>query len=223
MNQPAFDPRAKIIVYLLGSGLVLLATRPPALLLIAGVQAVLLTRLGLLTRWLVLLRALLPTLAIFALAAWWSDGPVAASVAALRLVTLVSAGVLFFGTTPPEELGEALQASGLSPQVAFLLEGTLRFVPTMGALLAEVRDAQASRGLRVDGLHLLRTGPALLAPVLVGALRLADDLAEGLEARGFGSPGRTLLRDYRWRGRDWLLVGGMSAVTVVIGGWILHQ
>ncbi len=214
-----FDPRAKAIVYVLVSGFALMATGATELLLVNTVVTALIVRERLVRRWLKTCALLLPTLLLFAVVAGLSDGLSAAAGAVLRLLGLATAGVLFFMTTPPEELGEALQASRLSPQTAFLLEGTLRFVPTMGTLLREVRDAQASRGIRFDGLYLLRNGPALLAPLLVSALHFADTLAEALEARGFGSPRRTLLRDYRFTVHDWALVAAMSIVIIVMGVW----
>jgi energy-coupling factor transporter transmembrane protein EcfT len=221
MTGQTLDPRAKLVAYLLGCALILLATEPAELAVAAAVPLLLLAAARRLDRWLGLLRLLLPTLALFALVAGLTAGPAAGLGAALRLLALAAAGVLFFATTPPEELGEALQASGLSPQVAFLFAGALRFVPTLGELVGEVRDAQASRGIRVDGLHLLRNGPALLGPVLVGALRLADELAEALEARGFANPRHTLLRDYRWTARDRLLVAGMAVASAVAGSWLI--
>ncbi|HSH77254.1 MAG TPA: energy-coupling factor transporter transmembrane component T, partial [Herpetosiphonaceae bacterium] len=84
-------------------------------------------------------------------------------------------------------------------------------------------DAQASRGIRLDGLYLLRNGPVLLAPLLVSALQFADSLAEALEARGFGSPRRTLLRDYRFCAHDWALVTGMLVAVALWVGWSLHR
>ena len=48
--------------------------------------------------------------------------------------------------------------------------------------------------------------------------RVTNDLAEALEARGFGGPVRTPLVEYRFRRRDWALVLGMVAATV---GWML--
>lgn len=216
-----FDPRAKALGYLCGSGVALLATGSAELLLINAVGVGLIMRYGLVRRWLRLCSLLLPTLLLFAIAAGLSTGLNAAAGAALRLLAVTTAGVIFFATTPPEELGEALQASGFPPQAAFLLEGTLRVVPTMGALAREVRDAQAGRGIRFDGVYLLRNGPALLAPLLVSALQFADTLAEALEGRGFGSPHRTLLRDYRFTIRDWLWVTGMFVALALRASWMM--
>jgi len=211
-----FDPRAKALAYLIGSATIILTTDLVRLALITGVIGALLIGLGLERRWVQVMRILLPTLLLFALVAGWSGGYEAAIGAALRLIALVSAGIVFFSVTPPEELGDALLASGVPSQMTFLLEGALRFTPLMGALARDVYDAQASRGIRFDGWHLLRNGPLLLTPLLLSVMRFADDLAEGLETRGFGSPHRTPLGDYRVRWQDWSLVGATLFVMILM-------
>lgn len=218
----AFDPRAKAVAYALGSALVLIATHGWELVMLGVALSVLLVLLGVAGRWLHVVQAISPTLLVFAFVAGLSGGIDAGMIAGLRLILLITTGVLFFTTTPPEELGDALLASGVRAQHAFLLEGTLRFVPTMGQLVHDVRDALASRGIPLHGWYVLRNGPLLLAPILVSALRVADDLAEGLEARGFGSPHRTLLHDYQFQARDWGLVVGMIVLTIIMVGWKLR-
>lgn len=208
-----FDPRAKLVVYLLGFGLILLATRPLELLPLLAVLVLGVSLWGHWREWWRIMRLLWPTLLLFAVVVGLGDGPEAAVGAVLRLLALITASVLFFATTPPEELGESLLTSGLSPRAVFLLEGTLRFAPTMALLVREVREAQESRGIRLDGFYLLRNGSALLAPLLADVMRFADDLAEALETRGFGGPYRTPLAEYRFRARDWALVLGMLAAT----------
>ncbi|MCS6938627.1 MAG: energy-coupling factor transporter transmembrane component T [Roseiflexaceae bacterium] len=211
-----FDPRAKAAAYLIGSAAIILTLDLVRLSIISGALAILLIGAGLGRRWLQVMRVLTPTLLLFALVAGWSGGYEAAFGAALRLTALVGAGVIFFGVTPPEELGDALLASGVPSQMAFLLEGALRFTPMMGTLAREVYEAQASRGIRFDGRHLLRNGPLLLTPLLLSVVRFADELAEGLETRGFGSPQRTPLRDHRLGWRDGALVGAMLLLTILL-------
>jgi energy-coupling factor transporter transmembrane protein EcfT len=215
-SEGRFDPRAKLAVYLLGCGVILLTTRPLELLLLNAVLLLGTTVGRCWGEWSRVLRLLWPTLLLFAVIVGFSTGVEEAVGAVLRLLALVTASALFFALTPPEELGESLLASGLSPQTVFLLEGTLRFAPTMATLAREVREAQESRGIRLDGLYLLRNGFALLGPLLASVMRFADDLAEALEARGFGGSTRTPLVEYRFRARDWALVLGMLAAT---GGW----
>ena len=211
-----FDPRAKLLVYLAAFGMVLLATELTDLLWLnaAALLAVLIMRAG--EAWRRALWLLSPTLVLFAVIVGLGDGPLNAASAVLRLLGLVTVSVLFFTTTSPTDLGESLLASGVTPTAVFLLEGTLRFTPTMVLLVSEVREAQASRGIRLDGIYLLRNGIALLAPLLADVMRFADDLAEALEARGFGGPNRTPLVEYRFRLRDWGLVFGVAALVVAV-------
>lgn len=214
-----FDPRAKLVVYLLGCGLILLTTRPLDLLLLTAAPLLGLVAGRHWSEWRRVLRLLWPTLLLFAVIVGFSTGIEEALGAVLRLLALVTASVLFFALTPPEELGESLLASGLSPQAVFLLEGTLRFAPAMASLACEVREAQESRGIRLDGLYLLRNGSALLGPLLASVMRFADDLAEALEARGFGGPVRTPLIEYRLHRRDWVLV--LTMLTATAGSVLL--
>ena len=212
-----FDPRAKLVVYLLGCGLILATLQLLELIPLAG-AALLGIASGRYGRaWWRVMRLLWPTLLLFAAIVGLSGGPEAAAGAVLRLLALVTASVLFFATTPPEELGDALLANGFSPRLVFLLEGTLRFTPAMADLAREVREAQESRGIRLDGFYLLRNGSALLTPLLASVMRFADDLAEALELRGFGGPRRTPLVEYRFRTRDWGLVAIAALAT---GLWI---
>jgi energy-coupling factor transport system permease protein len=54
--------------------------------------------------------------------------------------------------------------------------------------------------------------------LLVQSFQLADELAEAMEARGFGRAGRTFWRDYRLRAQDWLALAvailGLAAIIV---------
>jgi energy-coupling factor transport system permease protein len=136
----------------------------------------------------------------------------------VRLLALASTFFLFFRTTTPEDLGNALVKTGLPYEVAFVMSVGTQFVPVLARKVRNVMDAQRSRGIPLEpGLRALRHYPALMAPVLVQAFQLADELAEAMEARGFGRPGRTFARDYRMRVLDWLaLAAGVGGLVVVI-------
>lgn len=203
-----FDPRAELTVYLIYCLTIFLTLQPAQLLPLLALPVIGIARQGCWSAWGRALRVLLPTLLLFLLIVSWSGGFVAAGGAVLRLLALVSASVLFFARVSAEQLGDALLASGLAAPAVFLLEGTLRFIPSLGLLLREVRDAQTSRGFRLDGFALVRNGITLLIPLLMSVMRLADDLSEALEVRGFTEAARTPLVAYRLQSRDWLLIAG---------------
>jgi energy-coupling factor transporter transmembrane protein EcfT len=56
----------------------------------------------------------------------------------------------------------------------------------------------------------------LLSPLLASALERGLNLAEAMEARGYGRPGRTSIVRPRWRARDSVLVA--VAVVIVTAG-----
>ena len=152
----------------------------------------------------------------FAVSLWAFDLPTAVS-ASLRLMALTSAFFLLFRTTTPQDLGNALVKSGLPYGVAFVLSTSLQFVPVMSRKAQNIVDAQRSRGIPLEpGLRALRYYPALMAPLLVQAFQLAEELAEAMEARGFGREGRTFARDYRLQWVDWAALVGAAAVLAVV-------
>ncbi len=173
-------------------------------------------------RWLRLLGVM--AIAWFFLSLWVLDLP-AAIAAALRLVALATDFFLLFRTTAPYDLGNALVKSGLPYEVAFVFSTALQFVPIIQRRAQNVFDAQRSRGIPLEpGLAALRYYPALMAPLLVQSFELADQLAEAMESRGFGRPGRTFARDYRLRAIDWLIlaaaVAALAALVLVQGGYL---
>jgi energy-coupling factor transport system permease protein len=149
--------------------------------------------------------------------AWWAFDLPTAVMTSLRLLALTSIFFVFFRSTAPEDLGNALVKVGLPYTFAFVLSTSLQFVPVISRKAQNVVDAQRSRGIPLEpGLPALRHYPALLAPLLIQAFQLADELAEAMEARGFGRPGRTFWRDYRLQALDWLVLAGAVITLAVI-------
>jgi energy-coupling factor transport system permease protein len=86
-------------------------------------------------------------------------------------------------------------------------------VPTLERDAAGLRDAVRGRGVAVDG---LRGHARLLSPLVAGSLERASNLAEAMEARGYGRPGRTVAPGRPWRRADRVAVA--LAVVLVAGG-----
>ncbi len=211
------DPRTKLV--LTGLFAVLVITSDPLEWLLAelGLLWLLVLTVGegrMYLRWLRLVAVM--TASWFAIA-WLAFDLFTAVTASLRLLTLTSVFFLFFRTTAPEDLGNALVKTGLPYALAFVLSTSLQFVPVISRKARNIVDAQRSRGIPLEpGLSALRHYPALLAPLLIQAFQLADELAEAMEARGFGRPGRTFSRDYQLRRRDWLVLAGAAVVLMVM-------
>ena len=88
-----------------------------------------------------------------------------------------------------------------------------RLVPTLERDARGLVEALRGRGLEPEG---LRGHAALLSPLLAGSLERGLNLAEAMEARGFGRPGRTRLPAPPWRPRDLALVA--AGCLLVLAG-----
>jgi energy-coupling factor transport system permease protein len=212
------DPRTKLLLSLLLGGVVIRTRTPEGL----AAEGALLLALVVLHRqgraYLSWLRMLLPTAAFFAGVMALAAGPVEGLEAGLRLWVLTSVFFLFFALTRPEDLGNALVQWGLPFPVAFVTTAALQFVPVVTRKARSVMDAQRSRGLSLEpGLRTLWRYPRFLVPVLVQAFQMADELAEAMEARGFGRRPRSSLHRHRMGWRD---ASALGAGAVMAAAWL---
>lgn len=107
-----------------------------------------------------------------------------ALVNTVRVVAIVVLAGLLTLTTRSDDLLAGLEA-GLTPltrfgvdarRVGLTLSLTISMLPVVADIAARVRDAQRARGVRL--------GYRAVLPILVLALRHADDVADALSARG---------------------------------------
>ncbi len=213
------DPRTKLILTLLSAVLVILSTRWYGSAITLGLLGLIIVHIRAghdYGRW---LRLVFPMTAFWFALVWWSTDHMTAIMAGLRLLALASVFFVFFQTTAPEDLGNVLVKAGLPYACAFVVSAALQFVPVLSRKAQHIIDAQRARGIPLEpGFAALRYYPALLAPLLIQSFQLADDLAEAMEARGFGRAGRTFWRDYCLRRRDWLALAlaGVICVGLVV-------
>lgn len=88
-----------------------------------------------------------------------------------------------------------------------------RLVPTLERDARGLVEALRGRGLAVEG---VRGHAALLSPLLAGSLERGLNLAEAMEARGFGRPGRTRVPAEPWRAVE-VAAAAAGALFVVVG------
>jgi energy-coupling factor transport system permease protein len=81
-----------------------------------------------------------------------------------------------------------VQSAGFARRSVLAIALATRLVPTLERDAAGLVEALRGRGLEVTG---ARGRARLLAPLLAGSLERALNLAEAMEARGYGRPGAT--------------------------------
>jgi energy-coupling factor transport system permease protein len=88
-----------------------------------------------------------------------------------------------------------------------------RLVPTLERDAAGLREALRGRGVELK--------PArLLSPLLAGSLERGLNLAEAMEARGYGRAGRTMVPRPPWHAVDRVAIGGAVALVAVGALWL---
>ncbi|MDP9408399.1 MAG: energy-coupling factor transporter transmembrane protein EcfT [Actinomycetota bacterium] len=116
--------------------------------------------------------------------------PADGAVVVLRLVTLILLAALVTMTTRITDMLDVIERAcrplarvGVDPaKVGLVLALSIRFIPVLADQAKEIREAQRARGAH-------RAPRPLLVPLLIKTLRLAHDLGEALDARGFEGAG----------------------------------
>jgi energy-coupling factor transport system permease protein len=91
------------------------------------------------------------------------------------------------------------------------IAASLNLVPSVGASFVQVSEAQRLRGWRPRG---PRSWAEVIVPVVLSSVESSIQLAESMEARGFGSGPRTALRSSPLRRSEWLLVAASAAAVI---------
>jgi energy-coupling factor transport system permease protein len=86
-------------------------------------------------------------------------------------------------------------------------------VPTLQRDASGLVESLRGRGIEVDG---VRGRAALLSPLLASSLERGLSLAEAMEARGYGRPGRSSIPAPAWRVRD--IAALVLSVAIVVAG-----
>ena len=109
-----------------------------------------------------------------------------------------------------------LGAASWARRSALAVALATRLVPTLERDAAGLVVALRGRGVEVQG---LRAHARLLSPLLAGSLERGLNLAEAMEARGFGRPGRTRVPRPRWTLVDKLAL--VAAALIAAGAlWL---
>lgn len=168
-----------VAVFLIRDWMVLLALLAGTLALFAA------ARLGGRVIWAQLRPALALLLFFFVLQAvtvGWQAG----LVTVLRFGVMILLASLVTLTTRVSDLLAALERViqplayfGVNPaKVSLAISLAIRFIPVVGQVVSEVREAQQARGIEKNML-------ALAVPVVVRTLKMADDVADAIDARSF--------------------------------------
>jgi energy-coupling factor transport system permease protein len=130
-----------------------------------------------------------------------------------QALRLVAVGLAFAAYALLVDQDRVLLAAGRLRRSVLAIALATRLLPTLERDAGGYVEALRGRGVTVDG---LRGRARLLSPLVAGSLERSLNLAESMEARGFGRPGRTRAPQPAWGMLDRLAVVG--AVAIVVAG-----
>jgi energy-coupling factor transport system permease protein len=137
-----------------------------------------------------------------------------AALNGLRLATL---GLAFSAYALVVDHDRLVAAASIAPRSALAVALATRLVPSLERDAAGLAEAVRGRGVELHG---ARGYARLLSPLVAGSLERATNLAEAMEARGFGHGRRTRAPEPAWTGLDRLAVAGGVALLALGAAWL---
>jgi energy-coupling factor transport system permease protein len=217
-----FDPRAKLVLALTASLMVMLPLDRLALFSLLYALLLLWGKLGRPAleqvwrmRWILI---------ILFVVDWWVVGIELAAIITLRLILLAGVFALLFSTTTMTEFRLALESLRLPYRYAFSLSLAFQSLSLLDDEWRAIQESQHARGA-LPGIHgfrsLVRQARNLVAltvPAVVLTTRRAWAITEAAYARGFDSPRRVPYRTLVMEWRDWALIA-VSILVALIFLW----
>ena len=139
------------------------------------------------------------------------------AIAALNGARLAAVALAFAAYALLVDHDRVVAAMGFARRSALTAVLATRLVPTLERDAAGLRDALRGRGVAVEG---LRGHARLVSPLVAGSLERALNLAEAMEARGFGHAGRTRAPQPRWTTVDRAAAAAAAFLVVAAFAWL---
>ena len=137
-----------------------------------------------------------------------------AGLAALRLAAVALAFAVYALHVDHDRLLGRLRFARRASLAAAL---ATRLVPTLERDASGLVEALRGRGVPVHG---LRGHARLVSPLVGGSLERALNLAEAMEARGYGRPGATRLPGAPWRAPERAAVAATGLLVAASVPWL---
>jgi energy-coupling factor transport system permease protein len=137
--------------------------------------------------------------------------------AALNALRLAALGLAFAAYALLLDHDRLVSAAGGARRSALAVALATRLVPSLERDAAGLAESVRGRGVQLEG---ARGYATLLSPLVAGSLERATNLAEAMEARGFGRPGATKAPRPPWSRRDRLALVAAILLVAVAALWL---
>lgn len=151
-----------------------------------------------------------------------------------RIFSIAGMTILIPFTLDPAQYGITFRQLGMPDKIAFAMDLTMRFVPSLSRDFAMTIDAQRARGYEMENrqggvVGQVRRLAPLLVPVVIHSIVNGEEITDAMDLRAFGNRPRTWLRELKYAPRDYLLivlsvlmlVASVAASVLGVGGlWL---
>ena len=149
------------------------------------------------------------------------EGILFAVLLMFRLLSMIVLLPVVSMTTPVHILALGLVKIGVPYQISYTTTAALNMVPILQNEMASIMDAQKLRAMQSfekgSMKDKIRSYPALVTPLVIGAMRRARAMSVAMDSRGFGaSKTRTYIDDIELTMTDWLFMAGVILYAIAI-------
>lgn len=213
-------PFTKILMTIAFSAWAVLLTTTYELSLLLALELLILLVTGLLIRQYKAVLTLAAFAVFLAVVQFLGGGTLeSAYVTGLRMLCMTMVFIMLLATTKLQDLTAALVTQCKIPyEYAFMFTAALRFVPDFIAESHAVQEAQACRGLALEGYFFKRftSYGSVIQPLLLKSLGRSETMALSLELRGFGNKDHSFVATVGMKGLDYVVTAVLVLVTIAI-------
>lgn len=213
-------PFTKILMTIAFSAWAVLLTTTYELSLLLALELLILLVTGLLIRQYKAVLTLAAFAVFLAVVQFLGGGTLeSAYVTGLRMFCMTMVFIMLLATTKLQDLTAALVTQCKIPyEYAFMFTAALRFVPDFIAESHAVQEAQACRGLALEGNFFKRftSYGSVIQPLLLKSLGRSETMALSLELRGFGNKDHSFVATVGMKGLDYVVTAVLVLVTIAI-------
>ena len=213
-------PFTKILMTIAFSAWAVLLTTTYELSLLLALELLILLVTGLLIRQYKAVLTLAAFAVFLAVVQFLGGGTLeSAYVTGLRMLCMTMVFIMLLATTKLQDLTAALVTQCKIPyEYAFMFTAALRFGPDFIAESHAVQEAQACRGLALEGNFFKRftSYGSVIQPLLLKSLGRSETMALSLELRGFGNKDHSFVATVGMKGLDYVVTAVLVLVTIAI-------
>lgn len=143
-----------------------------------------------------------------------------------KIIAISSCVICFFQVTSVKDIIYALEKSGVSQKVTFVIASTIQLIPQMINLSKTITDAQRSRGIETEGKLLVRLKAfvPMMGPLVLSSIQQIEERVLTLESRAFSSKAKkTSIYELKKQKADYIIMAFCAAIFIGYIVWRIQS